>query len=257
MLVILAPSKTQSVSRYNNVACSEPLFSEQADYLASLCRKLSTAQIMKLMNVSEQLAEKTHQKFSAFQLPHSIDKSGHALATFRGDVFVQMKGTEYTAEELQFAQRHVRILSGLYGILRPLDLMQPYRLEMGARLTTSRGSNLYQFWGELLAQKLNEDLAGQEEPTIIDCASREYSRSIIPSQLNTKIVTMNFKQKKNNIFKSIAIYAKRARGMFVDWLITNRIDSQDQLIDFSLGGYRFSAEASSDLEYVFVTCLDG
>jgi cytoplasmic iron level regulating protein YaaA (DUF328/UPF0246 family) len=256
MLVVLAPAKTQSVIRRTDVASSELLFSEQAEYLAALCQDMDTPRIMELMDVSERLAEKTRLGYRDFRLPHAPELSGTALSTFQGDAYGQMRALEYTIDELHFAQRHVRILSGLYGLLRPLDLMQPYRLEMAAKLATSQGTNLYQFWGESITRKLNEDLAGHREPVILDCASREYSRSIIPTKLAGRILTLSFRQRKNDRLKTIAIYAKRARGLFVDWLISNRVTDREQLADFDRGGYRFSPELSSDAEYVFLTRLD-
>ncbi len=159
-------------------------------------------------------------------------------------------------DDFLFAQAHLRILSGLYGFLRPLDLMQPYRLEMGTRLLSDRGKNLYEFWGSAITEALNGELGKMRQQVVVNCASKEYSRVIKEKQLIGPMITITFKQQKNKALKSIAIHAKRARGMFVDYLIKKRISDIDQLQGFRAGGYTFAANLSTSSELIFITCLD-
>ena len=167
-----------------------------------------------------------------------------------------MNKESYSPDDLLFAHDHLRILSGLYGILRPLDLMQPYRLEMGTKLRSDRGKNLYEFWGSTITESLNADLEEMQDRVIVNCASKEYSRAVKQNLLIGPMLTITFKQKKNNVLKSIAIYAKRARGMFVDYLIKERIMEIEQLTGFDAGGYAFAADLSTSSEMVFITTLD-
>jgi len=255
MIIIVSPSKTQKVSNRMRDHGVQPQLSEQAQTLITLLKSYDVEQIAEKLNVSETLAQLTFSRVAAFELPHTKDTAGVALCSFQGDVFSAIETDEYIVDDFLFAQKHLRILSGLYGILRPLDLMQPYRLEMGTKLKTAGGRNLYDFWGERITDLLNDELTKMNVPVVVDCASREYSRAVIAKKLSGKILTITFKQKKNGQVKTIAIYAKRARGMFVNHIIRNHITEAEQLKDFDAGGYRFSPEHSSDSDYLFVTDL--
>lgn len=252
MIIILSSAKTQKYAPLEDLPVSQPPLLDQTETLLQRCRELSREEIKKLMKVSDKLAEGTVQRFLQFTLPHHTASASPALATFAGDVFAEIRCQDYGKDEFLYAHKHLRILSGLYGVLRPLDLMQPYRLEMGYKLNVGNAANLYEFWAESVTAQLNSDLQQTGSTCVVNCASKEYSRTIAPGQLNGSLMTMTFKQKKNNKISTIAIYAKRARGMFVDWCIKRRLDSPAQLKDFDRGGYRFSPELSADSEFVFV-----
>jgi cytoplasmic iron level regulating protein YaaA (DUF328/UPF0246 family) len=255
MIVVLSSAKTQNFAPLEKVPVSQPPLLDKTKTLLQRCRELSREEIKEVMKVSNTLAESTFQRFLDFTIPHQETSASPALSTFAGDVFSEIRWREYSGEELLRADERVRILSGLYGVLRPLDLMQPYRLEMGYKLDVGPAANLYEFWSDAVTAQLNNDLERTGSSCIVNCASREYSRAIAPRQLDGYLLTLTFKQKKNGTLRSIAIYAKRARGMFVDWFITNRVDEIDTLRNFTRGGYRYSETLSSDKELVFTTEL--
>ena len=252
MIIIISSAKTQKYAPLADVPVSQPALLDQTAALVQRCRKLSREDIKSLMKVSDKLAESTFQRFLEFSLPHHKASASPALATFCGDVFGEIPCQEYGRDELLYADEHLRILSGLYGVLRPLDLMQPYRLEMGYKLKVGKAANLYEFWAESVTAQLNRDLQKIGSAWVVNCASQEYSRTIDRATLKGSLLTVTFKQKKNSKINSIAMYAKRARGMFVDWCISRRPDDPVQLKDFDRDGYRFSPELSSASEYVFV-----
>ncbi len=256
MIVILSPSKTQRVTLVSDNENSLPPLLEKTGILVERLKQYNRRDLEKLMNISEKLADLTYTRIHDFTLKHDTRTAGTAITTFQGDAFSALTIDSWGPEDFGFAQGHLRILSGLYGVLRPLDLMQPYRLEMAAGLSSEGSRNLYDFWGTAITETLNADLRSRPNQVIVNCASKEYSRVIQQKQLIASLVTITFRQMKNNVLKSIAIYAKRARGMFVDYLIKNRIRDVEQLQDFAAGGYRFAPELSSNTELVFVTVLD-
>lgn len=256
MIIIVSPSKTQHLVRPSGSQHSQPPLIKNTATLISLLRKFDRVELAKLMNISEKLADLTYKRIHDFTIPHTADSAGITLTTFQGDAFSAMNKESYSPDDFIFAHDHLRILSGLYGILRPLDLMQPYRLEMGTKLRSGRGNNLYEFWGSIITESLNADLEEMQDRVIVNCASKEYSRAVKQNLLIGSMLTITFKQKKNNVLKSIAIYAKRARGMFVDYLIKERIRDTQQLTGFDAGGYAFAADLSTNSEMVFITTLD-
>ncbi|MBT8329943.1 MAG: peroxide stress protein YaaA [Desulfofustis sp.] len=255
MIVVLSSAKTQNFAPIQDVPLSQPPLLAKTKALLHRCRELSGEEIKEIMKVSDKLAESTFQRFLDFTIPHLETSASPALSTFAGDVFSEIHWQEYRREELLRAHDRVRILSGLYGVLRPLDLMQPYRLEMGYKLQVESAANLYEFWTEAVTAQLNSDLEKTGSSCLVNCASKEYFRSISAAQLRGAVLTLTFKQKKDGKVRSIAIYAKRARGMFVDWFITNQVNEVDTLSNFNGGGYRFSEDLSSDDELVFITEL--
>ena len=255
MIIVLSSAKTQNFAPMQDVAVSQPPLLNKTEILLHRCRELNREEIKTIMKVSDKLAESTFQRFRDFNIPHQKTSASPALSTFAGDVFAEIRCQQYRREELLYAHERLRILSGLYGVLRPLDLMQPYRLEMGYKLNVGKAANLYEFWTEAVTARLNHDLAQTGSSCVVNCASKEYSRAISVAQLKGKLLTLTFKQKKDGKVRSIAIYGKRARGMFVDWLITNTVDQVDSLRNFDGGGYRFSETLSSDQELVFITEL--
>ena len=256
MIVIINSAKTQKYAPLDDLPVSQPPLLEKARDLVSHCQHMSRQEIRTLMKVSEKIAESTFSRFQELDMPHHGSTASPVLSTFAGDIFSEIGYRNYTREDFLYAHERVRILSGLYGILRPLDLMQPYRLEMGYKLKIGGAANLYEFWSEAVTAQLNQDLQSTGSTLILNCASKEYSRTVRPRHLNGRILTLSFKQKKNGSVRSIAIYAKRARGMLVDWFITNRVAIPQQLKDFDRGGYHFAEELSSESELVFITNLD-
>lgn len=257
MLVIINSAKTQNRAPRSDLPTSEPQLADLAGKLCRRCRRLSKEEITRIMKVSAKLADTAHQSFQQCSFPHDEQTDGPALTTFAGDVYGEIQHHRFTQEDFLFAQRHLRILSGLYGILRPLDLMQPYRLEMGYKVDVEKAANLYAYWSESITDSLNRDLRETGSSLVLNCASKEYSRTVLRDKLRGTLLTLTFKQKKNDATRAIAIYSKRARGMFVDWFITNRVESRKRITEFDRGGYRYVEELSADDEYVFVTELAG
>ncbi len=255
MLILINSAKTQHVVPRPELPATQPLLSAQVSTLAGRCKKLQLKEIISLMKISDKLAETTRQRFQQFSFPHDEKTSGQALIAFSGDIYKEINTEHYQQDDFLFAQRHLRILSGLYGILRPLDLMQPYRLEMGYKITIGSIKNLYEYWSESITEMLNRDLEKSGSSLLINCASKEYSRCVLNKKLNGSLLTIHFRQEKNGRTRSIAIYGKWARGMFVDWFIRGRIARPEQLKDFDRGGYRFAEALSSEKELVFVARL--
>jgi len=227
---------------------------EQSRQLIDELKKLNPQQVAELMGISDKLAQQNWQRFQDFSLPFNIENAKQALLVFKGDVFSPIDIESYTDEDFAFAQDHLRILSGLYGILRPLDLMQPYRLEMGIKSGFSGKKNLYEFWDRQLTDALHEDLVRKSNPLLVNLASDEYFKVIQPKGLSVPILKLSFKENKNGAYKVIAIHAKHARGMMVHFVMTKRIENMQDLKKFDLEGYQFREEFSSDQEWVF--CRD-
>ena len=255
MLLIISPSKTQEFAVPIHGDCTQPIFIEQTAQLVRKLKSFDQQQLATLMKMSDKLAAVNHQRFLDFQLPFTPENSRQALFMFQGDQFNPMDVAHYSGEQLVHAQRHLRILSGLYGILRPLDLMQPYRLEMAAKLAVDEAKNLYGFWGERITRAVNEQLAEDPVPVLLNLASAEYFKVIRKKELRANILTLSFKQEKEGCLKTIAIYAKRARGAMVDFVVKNRIVQPEQLQRFAVDGYDFKPDLSADNEWVFVRKL--
>ncbi len=203
--------------------------------------------IAQLMSISDKLANLNHERFQTFSTPFNPTNAKQALLAFKGDVYSGIDAPSLSIADLEFAQNTLRMLSGLYGVIRPLDLIQPYRLEMGTRLENTKGKNLYEFWGDEISTILNED----EADTIINLASNEYFKGIDQTVLNAKIINIACKEFKNDTYKIIGIYAKRARGLMVNYMIKNRITHAEDLQSFDKEDYQFRAEMSDDTTWVF------
>lgn len=256
MLTILSPSKTQDytddVVDPTAIRHTEPALLAESQTLVELLRQQSPDELGQLMNVSDNLAALNHERYQHFSPPFTPNNARQALLAFRGDVYTDLAVEEYGPEDFAFAQDHLRILSGLYGLLRPLDLIQPYRLEMKTKLGNPRGSNLYEFWGNRLTEQLNAALTEQSHPTLINLASNEYFRAVNEKVLNAPVVTPVFKEDKNGQLKTVAIYAKRARGKMTNFIIRERIDDPQQLKTFSEDRYEYHEPLSSEQEWVFI-----
>lgn len=253
MVTIISPSKTQDFST-NNVPdeYSQPQLLEQSQILAGELRKKSPAAIKGLMDVSDKIAELNYERFQQFSTPFTKDNAKQALYAFKGDVYTGIDLENYGDEERAFAQQHLRILSGLYGLLRPLDLIQPYRLEMKIKLGNPRGKDLYTFWGNRITEALNAALAEQKKPVLINLASNEYFKAVDKKGLKADIITPVFKEYKNGKYSIIAIFAKKARGLMSDFIIKNKIEEPEQLKIFNLEGYEYSEQHSKAGEWVFI-----
>ncbi|WP_456372683.1 peroxide stress protein YaaA [Thiolapillus sp.] len=252
MIITLSPSKGQDFE--TPVVLDDatlPAMLDDSQLLIDVLRKYSVSQVRELMEVSENIARLNVDRYKNFSLPFTPDNARPALFAFKGDVYRGIPVQEYTEEDLRFAQEHLRMLSGLYGCLRPLDLIQPYRLEMKTRLKNPRGDNLYQFWGDRLTQCLNVELAKQKEATLVNLASNEYFKAVKPKLLEGRLLNIAFKEEKNGKARIIAVFAKRARGMMADFIIRNRIESAEDIQGFDREGYRYSRADSDERTWVF------
>jgi len=252
MLTVISPAKTLDFeSPPVTDAYTQPAHLTQSRKLVRRLRELSAADIARLMHVSDSLAELNQQRFRQWKTPFKPENARQALFAFKGDVYIGLDAESMSPTDIEFAQDHLRILSGLYGLLRPLDLMQAYRLEMGTRLDTEQGTNLYQFWDGKITDALNRELKQSDSQTLINLASGEYFKSIKLKQLKANIVTPAFKEYRDGQYKFIQYFAKKARGLMARYLIDNRIDEPEALKDFDYEGYRYDPALSENHEWVF------
>jgi cytoplasmic iron level regulating protein YaaA (DUF328/UPF0246 family) len=204
-----------------------------------------------MMAISENIASLNVERYKTFKTPFTTKNAKQAIFAFKGDVYSGLALDEFTEEDYAYAQGHLRILSGLYGCLRPMDLIQPYRLEMKTKLKNDRGDNLYQFWNDRITRSINEELKKQKEPVLVNLASNEYFKSVKPKLLDGRLLNINFKETKEGKTRVVAIFAKRARGMMTDYIIRNRIEKPEDLKKFKLGGYKFNKALSDDKQWTF------
>lgn len=254
MKVILSPSKTQDFESYNlpaGVVSSTPAFLTEIQSLITSLKKLTPQEIASLMSLSDKLTELNFHRFQDFQSSSfTSHNSKPSLLAFQGDVYRDIKSENYTAQQWAFANQSIRIISGLYGLLKPLDLIQPYRLEMKTKLETSNATDLYKFWRDKLAHYLESEMKPDEQ--IINLASKEYSKALLPFFDKNKIINITFKDKKDSGYKIIAIYAKLARGNMSHQIIQNQIQDPEKLKSLNIDGYKFNQEFSKANEYVFL-----
>lgn len=253
MLLVLSPAKTLDYqSPLTPTRTTLPDYLTQAQELVQQLKTYTPAQLASLLGVSDSLAALNTARYGSWSLPFTADNARPALLAFKGDVYTGLQAEQFSEADLEFAQQHLRILSGLYGVLRPLDLMQPYRLEMGTKLTNSRGKNLYAFWSEQITHGLNETLAQQNEPFLINLASNEYFSAIQRAHLRAQIIDTEFRDRKNGQYKIISLYAKRARGLMARYVIQQRLTHPDELCRFDSDGYSYSVEQSQPQRLVFL-----
>lgn len=252
MLITLSPSKGQDFDTPAPTRKhSRPGQLKDSELLIKQLKKYKTADIKDLMSVSDNIAELNVGRYRSFKLPFTTKNAKQALFAFKGDVYGGIDLDSFDEDDLAYAQDHLRILSGLYGCLRPLDLIQPYRLEMKTKLSNPRGDNLYQFWGESITEALNKELKKQQEPVLVNLASNEYFKSVKPKQLEGRPLNINFKETKGGKTRIVAIFAKRARGLMTDFIIRNRIENPADLKKFRSEGYRFNKALSDDKQWTF------
>lgn len=250
MLFVLSPAKALDFSApETRLGMTAPQFDQDVAELSKTTRKLSVADLKRLMSLSDKLAELNRARFQAFD-PESEEGLQAALA-FNGDVYSGLRARQMSKADLDWAQDHLRILSGLYGLLRPLDVIQPYRLEMGTRLTTPRGATLYDFWADRIALALNAAAKDHADPTLVNLASQEYFGAVDARALKLPVLGVRFLEEKDGHAKIVSFYAKKARGLMARWAIDNRISRVDDLKAFDLEGYRFAALQSQPGEWTF------
>jgi len=252
MLMVISPAK--DLDFQSSVAAfptTMPALLDQAEQLIPLCRALTPAQLSSLMSISDKLAGLNAARFTDWATPFTEQNSRAALFAFNGDVYQGLQAQTLSDADLVYAQQHLRILSGLYGVLRPLDLMQAYRLEMGTGLVNPRGKNLYQFWGSLISEQLNTQLAALNSDCLLNLASQEYFKAVDKKTLHAKVLNVEFKDLKNGQYKVISFFAKKARGLMARYVIQQRIDRIDGLKAFQLAGYRYQPQQSETGTLVF------
>ena len=253
MLVLLSPAKSLDYEvPLLTKKSTKPRFIDESAELIEGLRKLSVKQVAKLMDISDKLAELNHGRFADWRSEFTKENSRQAILAFTGDVYQGMELAEWSAEDFSRAQKQVRILSGLYGVLRPLDLMQAYRLEMGTKFANDRGKNLYEFWGSKVTSLLNQDLKKSGSETVVNLASNEYFSVVKKDELKGELVTPVFKDEKNGKYKIISFYAKKARGMMADFIVREGIQDAKDLKNFKTAGYKYSAKESGGGELVFL-----
>lgn len=252
MLAIISPAKSLDFDSKIPISNhTQARLLPQAEELIKECRKLSPEEIGNLMKISPKLAQLNYERFLTWQLPFSTDNAKQAIFVFNGDVYTGLDIQNLPTETIKKTDSKLRILSGLYGLLRPFDLIQPYRLEMGSKLTTKAGNNLYNFWGDTITQQLNSDLKEEKTSTLINLASNEYFKVINKKQLQAEIITPIFKDYKDGKLKIISFYAKKARGMMVRFLLEKSPKTANELKEFNAGGYVFDENLSNGSELVF------
>jgi cytoplasmic iron level regulating protein YaaA (DUF328/UPF0246 family) len=249
----LSPAKTLNFDfETNGLAVTPPRFEADTAELLTTCRKLSVAQLRKLMGISQSLAELGHERFQTMEIPFTANNSKPAVLAFQGDAYRGLDAASLNKRDLAWSQRHLRILSGFYGILRPLDLIQPYRLEMGTRLASARGKNLYDFWGSQITEALNAEHADRPVKAVLNLASNEYFKSVKTAGLAPPLVTALFKENREGQLRTISFSAKRARGLMVRFIIRNRIDAPAGIRDFHEEGYTYRPDLSDPATMLFV-----
>ncbi|MAD00464.1 MULTISPECIES: peroxide stress protein YaaA [Pseudomonas] len=253
MLMVISPAKTLDYDTPPVIEQStQPRFVEHSVELIEVLREKSPQEIAKLMSLSDKLASLNVARYGSWERESTPQNAKQALLAFKGDVYTGLNAEDFSTDDFAFAQQHLRMLSGLYGLLRPLDLMQPYRLEMGTKLVNPRGKDLYTFWGERISQWLNEDLEAQGDQVLLNLASQEYFGAVKPKALNARVIDTVFKDQKNGQYKIISFYAKKARGLMARYVIKERLQDPEGLKDFNLDGYRFDAVSSSENQLVFL-----
>ncbi|SFR31602.1 hypothetical protein SAMN04488005_0111 [Yoonia tamlensis] len=250
MLVVISPAKALDMDPVS-VAPTQPAFQADAVRLAKTARNLTLGQLKKLMNLSDDLARLNRDRFKVFAAEPATDAVKPAALAFNGDTYQGLEAKTLTDDDMRWAQDHLRILSGLYGLLRPLDAMQPYRLEMGSRLKTRRGTSLYDYWGATIAKALNAQAGAVNAQFLINCASQEYFGAVDQKALKLRVITPQFMEIKDDKPRIVSFFAKRARGAMARFIIENRLTDADDIKGFTTGGYAFDPDLSAGDTWVF------
>ncbi len=251
MLLLISPAKTLDFNPVKTKNLTEPRLLKESGELVKILKKYKSEEIQKLMSVSEKIADLNVARYKSFKTPFTDENAKAAVLAFKGDVYTGLEADDFGARDLAFAQKHLRILSGLYGMLRPLDLMQPYRLEMGTKLANKKGKNLYEFWGDKITEQINTDLEASKSKVIVNLASNEYFKSVNTKKLNGELWKVDFKEDRNGVFKVIAFSAKKARGMMCQYVIKNRIKKPEDMMGFNMDNYFYNESLSGERHLVF------
>ena len=252
MLALISPAKTLDYeTALPTEKFTQPRLLDHSQELIEVASKLSASEIASLMSVSEKIATLNAERFRDWQPEFNFANARQAIFAFKGDVYTGLNAYQLEKQDIDYAQKHLRILSGLYGLLRPLDLIMPYRLEMGTKLKNTRGNNLYEFWGNTITETINADLAQAESELLVNIASDEYYKSVKDSKIKAEIIKPVFLDQKNGKYKVISFYAKKARGLMARYLLENKIERAEDIKSFNTDGYYFDAESSLKGELVF------
>ncbi|MEW8630878.1 MAG: peroxide stress protein YaaA [Candidatus Thiodiazotropha sp.] len=252
MLLTISPAKTLDYETPPVTSIhTKPAFLKQSRQLVNILRDYSAMDLAELMKLSMKLSELNFDRYHSWKTPFTLNNAKQAALAMKGDVYSGLDAETLSKKGFEFAQQHLRILSGLYGVLRPLDLMQPYRLEMGTKLPNERGGDLYAFWGEQITRAINRDLKAQGDDVLINLASGEYFKSIKPRLIEGRIITPQFKERKNGGYRMIGVFAKRARGLMSRFIIDNRLRHPEEIQQFYSDGYRYSKRLSGEDQWVF------
>ena len=253
MLIVVSPAKSLDYeSKVSTRKFTQPRFLEESEQLVQSLRKLAPDDLSELMNISESLAEENYQRYANWQTPFDRKNARQAIFAFKGDVYLGLQAEQFSTADLNFAQKHLRILSGLYGLLRPLDLMQPYRLEMGLPFENAGGKNLYEFWGDQITKTLGKHLKASGSPVLVNLASNEYFKAVKPKLLDADVITPQFRDLKNGQYKMISFFAKKARGLMARYIIQEGLTDPARLKRFKGEGYYYSADHSEGNTWVFL-----
>ena len=248
MIAIISPAKSLNFeSNAPTDKSTTPLFFKEADYLAGRLSKLKSSELGALLDVSPKLAQLNAERYASWKTV----MSKQAIYAYNGDVYDGMEAITFSGQEIEFAQNHLRIISGLYGLLKPLDLIKPYRIDMGTSFATPKGENLYKFWGDKITNQLKKNLTDSGSNVLIDLASQEYFAAVNTKKLKARIITPAFKDRSNDKYAMISFFAKRARGMMSRFIIQNKITDPEMLIGFDAGGYNFNHGLSRGDNWVF------
>ena len=252
MIAILSPAKSLDFEKQFHIRSTKNRFNDETNLLIEVLKTKSEKEVQELMNISDKLAQLNVERYDNFKKRTPKHAKQAALA-FQGDVYQGMVAEDFTQEEHDYAQQHIRILSGLYGLLRPLDLIQPYRLEMGTKLRTDKGSNLYEFWGDKITDQLKKDITSQGDKILINLASNEYFKSVNKKELKKHftVVDVEFKDFNNGKYKIVSFFAKKARGLMARYIVKNQIEQVEDLKGFDLDGYSFDEKESTDTKLAF------
>ena len=252
MLIVISPAKTLDFETAPITKIhTQPEFLKESRQLVKQLKEMTPAEVSSLMKISDKLGAQNFVRFNEWKTPFTLDNSKQALLAFKGDVYTGIDAETFSSQDFKFAQKHLRILSGLYGVLRPLDLIQAYRLEMGTSLENKQGKGLYEFWASKLTDQINQDLKASKSKHLINLASNEYFKSLQVGDINAEIIVPVFKDYKNGQYKIISFFAKKARGQMSAYIIRNRIKNPEELKAFNVDGYKFYKSESNETNWVF------
>ena len=252
MLTLLSPAKKMNMDPIKiGLPATQPRLTDHTKELALLAKSQTAGDLKRLMHISDNLAAMNFERFQTFNIENQSNSAKPASLAFYGEVYMGLDANSLPRETLAYAQDHLRILSGLYGILRPLDVIQPHRLEMGTKLQNVRGKSLYDFWGSKISKQLNHDLSDHVDTTVVNLASNEYFKAVDLQTLERKVIGVKFLNVKDGEPRSLMYYAKHARGTMARWILQNRVDLAEGLKDFNVDGYTLNANSSTENELVF------